>query len=172
MPPILSIVGRSNTGKTSLVEALIPELNRRGYSVATLKHSKKGFDIDREGKDSWRHQKAGARLTALSSPGSLVLFENVAEEYSIAKIANNYLTAVDLVITEGYKQNEYPKIEMYRASHNTPLLYDNSEELLAVVGDRPDNCTAPFFELARIAALADIIEEKLLMKTTKGLLDN
>ena len=68
MIPIVSIVGRSNTGKTTLIEKLIPELRRRGYRVATIKHNIHGFDIDHEGKDSWRHKKAGARLTVIASP--------------------------------------------------------------------------------------------------------
>ena len=68
MIPIVSIVGKSGAGKTTLIEKMIPELKKRGYRVATIKHDVHGFDIDHEGKDSWRHKKAGAHATIISSP--------------------------------------------------------------------------------------------------------
>ena len=65
MIPIVSIVGRSNTGKTTLIEGIIPELKKQGYRVATIKHNRHGFEVDHEGKDSWRHRRAGAAMTVL-----------------------------------------------------------------------------------------------------------
>ena len=79
MIPIVSIVGKSDSGKTTLIEKLIAELTRRGFRVATIKHNRHGFDIDHEGKDSWRHKRAGAVATVVASPGRAALIEDTPE---------------------------------------------------------------------------------------------
>jgi len=135
MIPIISIVGRSNTGKTTLIEKLVPELCLRGYRVATIKHAASGFEIDREGKDSWRHKKAGAFKTILISPTELALMEVFEREYSVEELVALYIKDADLVLLEGHKNNPYPKIEMLRKDVE-PLYRDGNEDRrIAAVGD-------------------------------------
>jgi len=148
-----------------LIERLVAELSGRGYRVATVKHSHKNFDIDKEGKDSWRHQAAGACATVLSSPSALITIEKRQWDLPLSEVIKIYRD-VDIIIIEGYKENPYPKLEMFRAEKNEPLMYDNSEELLAVVGDKPPHCSAPFFTLDDAPLLTGFIEDKL--KLNKG----
>jgi molybdopterin-guanine dinucleotide biosynthesis protein B len=83
--PVISIVGESDTGKTTLIEKIIPELTRRGFRVATVKHHAHNFEIDHEGKDSWRHKQAGSCLTVLSSPRRVAVVEDVEKDHDIAE---------------------------------------------------------------------------------------
>ncbi|PIP08805.1 MAG: molybdopterin-guanine dinucleotide biosynthesis protein B, partial [Syntrophobacteraceae bacterium CG23_combo_of_CG06-09_8_20_14_all_50_8] len=89
--PVVCIVGESDTGKTTLIEKIIPELKRRDYRVATIKHHGHGFDIDHEGKDSWRHKKAGARITVLASPRQVAVVEDVEKDRDIAELRDAYI---------------------------------------------------------------------------------
>ena len=137
MIPILSIVGRSNSGKTTLLEKLIRELTRRGRQVGTIKHHFHGpVEVDVPGKDSWRHKHAGARTVALSSPDTLFMIGDVAEEWTLETIAHQALFAVDLILTEGFKSGPMPKVEVNRAAQGMSLLCGSADHLVAVVTDR------------------------------------
>jgi molybdopterin-guanine dinucleotide biosynthesis protein B len=104
MIPIISIVGKSNSGKTTLIEKLIPELNRRGYRVGTVKHDVHGFEVDKEGKDSWRHRKAGAYSTIISSPQQIALIRTMSYDAPLDEIRDRFIQDVDIIIAEGYKR--------------------------------------------------------------------
>jgi len=91
--PILSFVGRSNSGKTTLIERVIPELVRAGYKVATVKHAGHGFDLDTEGKDSWRHKQAGASSVVIISKSSLAMFADVSDHMNVEEVREQYLDA-------------------------------------------------------------------------------
>jgi len=160
--PVISIVGKSDTGKTTLIEKIIPELTRRGYRVATIKHDVHGFEIDHEGKDSWRHKKAGARMTVLSSPWRVAVVADVEKDHDIAELRDIYIRDVDIIITEGYKKNPYPKIEVFRADREGSLISRADENLLAVAGDRPPDVSVPFFSGSDIKGIVDLIENKFL----------
>lgn len=164
MIPILSIVGRSNTGKTTLIEGLIPELKKRGYRVATIKHNLHGFDVDKPGKDSWRHRAAGARTVVLSSPGLITVFEEPDREYGIAELSERYIKDADIILTEGYKGNPFPKIEVFRSELKQELLCKPGDGLIALAGDRPVDYGVPYLDLNDYSSIADIIEEALLKK--------
>src|SRR3990167_5491047 len=99
--PVVSIVGKSDTGKTTLIEKIIPELTRRGYLVATIKHDVHGFEMDREGKDSWRHKQAGARTTVLSSPWRVAVVADVEKDHDIAQLRDMEICGVDLFCPGG-----------------------------------------------------------------------
>ena len=159
MKPIISVVGRSNSGKTTLLERLIPEIRRRGYSVAVIKHHVNGFDLDREGKDSWRISKAGADVVVLASPGKLALLQNTAGELSPDEIAERYLGDVDIVFTEGFKSLDKPKIELFRADLGEGRI-PSTEEPIAFVSDDEKLSGTPSFRSEEISALADFIEKK------------
>src|SRR6266852_1545693 len=100
--PIVSFVGRSNSGKTTLIERVIPELVRAGYKVATVKHAGHGFDLDTEGKDSWRHKRAGASSVMVLSKGSLAMFADVDKEVRVEELRERYVgDGTDLIIAAG-----------------------------------------------------------------------
>jgi molybdopterin-guanine dinucleotide biosynthesis protein B len=160
--PIVSIVGESDTGKTTLIEKIIPVLTGRGYRVATIKHHAHGFEIDHEGKDSWRHKQAGARTTVLSSPRRVAVVEDVEKDHEIWELRDIYIRNVDLILTEGFKKNRYPKIEVFRADHRGDLISRSDENLIAVVGDNPPEGRVPCFGSNDINGIVDLIEERFL----------
>jgi len=160
IPPIVSIVGRSNSGKTTLIEKLIPELKRRGYRIGTIKHTHHAPDIDRPGKDSSRHSAAGADTVMLASPGRVAMIKQTDAE-GIDALAG-YFNDVDLLMTEGYKREPKPKIEVVRAAMGTELLCRNDPCLVAVATDAPITVGVPVFRLDDPGPIADFIEQKFL----------
>ena len=113
--PIVSFVGLSNSGKTTLIERVIPELVRAGYKVATVKHAGHGFDLDTEGKDSWRHKRAGASSVMVLSKGSMAMFADVSDQMHVEDVRDRFLDhTYDLIIAEGWKHEGYPKIVIVR----------------------------------------------------------
>jgi len=160
MPPIVSIVGRSESGKTTLIEKLIPVLTQRGYRIGTIKHTHHAVDIDRAGKDSARHRSAGAETVMLASPGQVAMFKATASEALDELI--RYFDDVDLLITEGYKRENKPKIEVLRAAVGSELLCRHDPELVAVATDASLNVHVPVFRLNDPAAIAEFIEQRFL----------
>ena len=160
MPQILSIVGRSQSGKTTLIEKLIPELKKRGYRIGTIKHAHHGFDIDKSGKDSWRHWHAGADAVAVASPGKVAIVKN--DERESPESFLDYFEDMDLVITEGFKKEKLPKIEVLRATRHTELICARDSHLIAVVTDVDINPDVPKFGLEDIKELANLIEDTFL----------
>jgi molybdopterin-guanine dinucleotide biosynthesis protein B len=160
--PIVSIVGESETGKTTLIEKIIPALAGRGYRVATIKHHAHGFEIDHEGKDSWRHKQAGACTTVLSSPCRVAVVEDVEKDHEIAELRDIYIRNVDLVLTEGFKKNRYPKVEVFRADRRADLISRGDENLIAVAGDKPPEVSVPCFGSNDIDGIVNLIEERFL----------
>jgi molybdopterin-guanine dinucleotide biosynthesis protein MobB len=158
--PVVSIVGESDTGKTSLIEKIIPELTRRGYRVATIKHHNHRFDIDHEGKDSWRHKQAGACLTVLSSPGRVAVVEDVEKDHTIVELRDRYIHNADIILTEGFKRNSHPKIEVFRADRKKDLISRGDENLLAVAGDEPPPVDVPCFGGHDVMGIVNLIVNK------------
>jgi molybdopterin-guanine dinucleotide biosynthesis protein B len=162
MIPIVCIVGKSDSGKTTLIEKLVPELVRRGYRVATVKHDVHGFDVDQEGKDSWRHKQAGAHTVVISSPTKLALIRDVDHDASLAEVRDKYIQDVDLVLSEGFKKNNQPKIEVFRQEMHRDLLCTKDDSLIAIAANQAFDIGVPCFDLNDIRGLADLIEEKFL----------
>ncbi len=158
--PVISVVGKSDAGKTTLLVKLLPELKRRGYRVATVKHDTHGFDIDRPGKDTWRHAEAGADVVVISAPAKVAFIEKVAAELPLDAIAAR-IPNVDLIITEGYKRGNKPKIEVHRAAVSGEFLC-TPDELLAVATDEPLDINVPCYDLDDAAGLVDLIEERIV----------
>ncbi len=165
-PPIVSIVSKKRSGKTTLLEKLIPELSSRGYRVGTIKHDIHGFDIDHEGKDTWRHKQCGAATVAISSPWKLSLIKDVEQEASLDDLVSSFFTDMDLVLTEGYLRAEKPQVEVFRsAAHQMPLcVKGQSSAIIAVMSDVPVDLDVPNFDINDIAALADLIETRFLSR--------
>lgn len=158
-PPIVSFIGRSNSGKTTFLEKLIAFLVGRGHRVGTVKHHFHGdFAIDHEGKDSWRHSRAGAVSVALSSPLRLAIISRMDGELPIEDIVQRFPNPVDIVLTEGYKLGPWPKIEVNRAALGQPLLAGPEDNLIAVVADRVFDVGVPRFGLDDAAGVAELLE--------------
>lgn len=136
LPPILCFVGRSNSGKTTLIERLISVLVQDGYRIATIKHAGHGFNLDTEGKDSWRHKRAGAGTVIVTTKGSLAMFTDVDEDVQVEELRQRYVsTGTDLVIAEGWKNEGYPKIVVVR--DHVGEVEVSPEGLLAMVSNKP-----------------------------------
>ena len=162
--PVVSIVGRSGVGKTTLLEKLIPELKQRGYRVGTIKHhSHPGIDMDRPGKDTWRHDQAGSDHVMSGAPDRVASSRRVAQEPGLDEVLAA-MTGMDIVLTEGYKRADKPKIEVVRAERSAEPICA-AEELLAVAADIPVNRPVPCFDLNDAAGLVDLIEELFLRKS-------
>jgi molybdopterin-guanine dinucleotide biosynthesis protein B len=160
MPPIISIVGNSNSGKTTLIEKLIPELKKRGYRVGVIKHAHHGFNIDKKGKDSWRHKVAGADTVLVSSPGKIAMVKD--EPCGSLDCLQPYFTDLDLVITEGYKREDKPKIEVFRNSLHPSPVCTNNDHLIAMVTDSEIDIEVPTFGLEAVESIVDFIENRFL----------
>lgn len=154
--PILCFVGRSNSGKTTLIERLIPELVRAGYKVATVKHAGHGFDLDTEGKDSWRHKQAGASAVVIISKSSLAMFADVSDHMNVEDVREHYLdSSYDLILAEGWRSEGYPKIVVVRDQiGEVPMSQDG---LLAVVSNKPADTSVPLLDPDDVPAVAALI---------------
>jgi len=162
MIPIISIVGKSDSGKTTLIEKLLPELTRRGYRVATVKHDVHGFEVDREGKDSWRHKRAGAHTVVIASPNKVALIRDVEKDWNLEEIRERLIRDVDLIISEGYKKDVQPKIEIFRKEKHQELLCTKEDNLSAIVSNKKFDVGVSCFFLDDIEGLVDFIEKKFL----------
>jgi len=155
--PVVSIVGRSKSGKTTLLEKLIRELKRRNYRVATVKHHyHPGFEIDRPGKDTWRHAQAGSDHVVIAAPDKVASIRRVEREPTLDEIAAG-IRDVDVILTEGYKRTGKLRIEVVRTARSAEPIC-TQDELLALVTDAAVSFDVPWFGLDDAAGLADLIE--------------
>ena len=160
MIPIVSVVGKSGVGKTTFLEKLVAELKRRGHRVATAKHDVHGFKIDRPGKDSWRLAQAGSDSVVIASPQRLALIKHLDREMTLGEIAA-LLTDVDIILTEGYKRGDAPKIEVSRRERGGELLC-TPDELVAIASDQHFDLDVPQFGLDDTMGIVDLLEGEFL----------
>lgn len=144
---IISIIGKKDAGKTSLVVALATEL-RRKFRVMTLKHGTHAADLDQRGKDTWRHWHEGkAERVLLEAPGARVLFERTDHEDDPITLARRYLDGADIVLVEGFSAHPLPKIEVFRTAVGDAPIFDptrdNADQWVAMITDSP-TFRAPF----------------------------
>lgn len=166
MPVVLSFVGPSNSGKTTLLTNLIPELKRRGHRVAAAKHSMGDLDLDQPGKDSWRLARAGSDAVVVSGPQRVALVKKVEGDPTLEEVLAVVGDGYDLVLIEGFKRSKVPKIEVHRKVQGD--LVCSPEELLAVVTDEPLEVPVPQFSAEQVEALADLIEDRFLASAAGG----
>lgn len=164
MAPIISIVGKSGSGKTTLLEKVISELTGRGYKVGVLKHDAHGFEIDHEGKDSWRHKQAGASVVALSSPEKFAVIKDVEKEWPPERLIASYFAGMDLVVTEGFKKSPFPKIEVVRKANSSRPVCGKDKRLMAFASDFRVSRRLPVYKLNDSKGISDLIEEKIIKK--------
>lgn len=168
--PVVSIIGKGDSGKTTFLEKLIRELSSRGVRVATVKHHVHDYDIDTPGKDSWRHARAGAVTTMVSSPEKFSLVSSVESEMTLPELARIAAdSGADLLLTEGYKREGTNRIEVSRLGRSDELICEPGEAI-AVVTDNPDaHCgDAPVFGLEDAEGVADLIQERFLRSGGAG----
>lgn len=155
-PPIISVVGFSGAGKTTLMEKLIGELTHRGYRVGSIKHDVHGFEMDKPGKDSWRHKQAGACTTLISSPYQIGMVMDVDHDHHPDEL-KKFFTNVNVILTEGYKQQRRPKVEIFRSEIHDEPLCNNDDNIVAIMSDIPVNMKVPRFSLDDIRGLVDFL---------------
>lgn len=160
MVPVISFVGRSNCGKTTYLEKLIAEMKRRGYRVATIKHDVHGFDMDKPGKDTWRHARAGADVVCIASPQKIAMIKRVDQEYRLEGVAA-LISDVDVIFTEGYKREGKQRIEVFRREV-CPEPLCAPHEIVAMVTDTVVHDDLPSFPLDDAGPLADFIAVRYL----------
>lgn len=159
---VYGITGWQNSGKTTLIERLIPEFTARGLRVSTVKHVHHAVDLDRPGKDSHRHRTAGAEEVILASRHRLaILREHRGDEPPLAEVLAR-LAPVDLVLVEGYKRDRHPKIEVWRCATGQPPIQPGDDSIRALASDaapadRPQSLTVPALDLNAPAAIAAFI---------------
>lgn len=156
---VIGIVGRSGSGKTTLLTNLIPALTARDYTVSTIKHTHHGFDMDRPGKDSYRHREAGAQEVLLTSAQRWALLHELrdAPEPGLNDLLE-HMSPVDIVLVEGFKAHPYPKIEVHRPVAGHPLLARKDDSVVAVATDAPlDGVAVPLLDLNSVEGIAAFI---------------
>jgi len=161
--PLISIVGTSKSGKTTFIEKLIPLLRNKGLRIATIKHHHSDFEIDRVGKDTYRHKMAGSSTVILSSPHKIALVRDVEKEVSLGDIVSHYIDDADIIITEGYKKEETPKIEIFRYAKKVSPLCLHDKTILAVVTDTHIDRDIPQFSLDDVEGVAKFINTLLCL---------
>jgi len=165
--PVMGVMGPSGSGKTTLLSDLIPILTKRGFTVSTVKHTHHGFDVDKPGKDSYRHREAGAQEVLLASANRWALLHEVgaeAEPNMVDLIAK--MTPVDILLIEGFKKHDFPKIEVFRPSIGKPLLSAQDQSVVAIATDdqndpRLKDVRCGLLDLGNIHAIADFIVDYL-----------
>ena len=163
MIPVFSVVAsRSNMGKTTVLCNIIRELKTRGYKVATIKHDVHNFDIDHPGKDTWLHGQAGADIVSISSAKKMAIIENLEKEYTLEEMIKK-IKNVDIIITEGYKDGDKLKLEVFREEVGEKL-NSKDEDLFGIVTNKRFDKNIPQFQFHEIEKLVDLIEEKFLLK--------
>lgn len=159
--PVVTIIGKSGSGKTALMEKLIAEFKRRGYKIGTLKHhSHAGFDIDKPGKDSWRHAQAGSDHVIIAAPDKIASYRQLDHELEFEEIISAFHD-VDLVLVEGYKSANQLSIELIRKENGVTLISEPGQRF-AVAADVELDVDVPRYNLDDVKSMADLIEKRFL----------
>ena len=159
--PVITIIGKSKSGKTTLMEALIHGIKQHGFRVGTVKHhSHAGFDIDKPGKDSWRHAHAGSDHVVIAAPDKLASYRTLDKELSLAEVAAG-IADVNIILVEGYKRANMPAIEVVRKERGVELIGD-PDTCLAIATDTPLDTALPQFDLNDAPGIVDFVVKGLL----------
>ena len=154
--PIVSVVGFSGSGKTTFIEKLIPQLTIRNIRVGTLKHDVHGFEMDKPGKDSWRHKHAGAVVTVISSPGQIGMVRDVDYDHNPDELKWLF-TGVDIILAEGYKRQDRPKLEVFRPEVREKPFCVGDDALIGLISDVSVDLGVPRFSLDDAEGVAEFL---------------
>lgn len=169
LPPTVSFVAKSGTGKTTLIEKIIGILSDKGYRVSSIKHTDHEVDADIPGKDSWRHKKAGAYSTLLLSGKKLAFFSDSESTpaVTIAALAAKYFQSSDILIVEGFKDLDIKKIELFRKdlSPSFKPRFKEDPNLILVCGDMPLELPGiPQLDINSPLEIANFIERHIILE--------
>ena len=171
--PFVAIVGNSGSGKTTFMEKLISEMTGRGFKVGTIKHHHgRGLDMDKPGKDSWRHKKAGASVAVISSPFQVGMAADVDHDNEPEELSHLF-TGMDIVFCEGFKRGHIFKMEVFRPEISREILCGNDNMLLAFISDSDisdvdmNRPRAPVFPLNDASETSDFLMERFKLKYTE-----
>lgn len=167
--PCICIVGFSGSGKTCVTIELVTALRENGLRVGTIKHDVHGFEMDRPGKDSWRHKEAGALTTVISSPYRIGMVMDVGHDHQPHELLPLF-SGMDIVLIEGFKRANLPKIEVYRPENKKMPACKGDPHLFAVVSNAPLQWGVPVYTFEAIKDLADQIITKFVLKSQEGYL--
>jgi molybdopterin-guanine dinucleotide biosynthesis adapter protein len=169
LPPLIAFVGYSNSGKTTFIESLIPQFTSRNLRVGTLKHAGHTFEPDIQGKDSWRHRRAGASMTVTAS-AAVIAMTMETESEPCPQALLHLFKGMDLVIAEGFKREPVPKIFVTGREITSLNKEAFDEHVIAVVSDLPVKTDLPVFSTADAAGAAEFVL-KFLGISADGQLD-
>ena len=159
IPAVISIVGYSGSGKTTLIEKLISAFKQQGLRVGTIKHDVHGFEMDRPGKDSWRHKQAGASTTIITSPRQIGMVMDADRDHHPLELLP-LMAGMDIVIVEGFKRANLPKIEVFRSENGKPPACRGDKNLIAVVSNTSLDWGIPRYTDDDVEILTDVIIQK------------
>lgn len=159
MIPVISFVGRSGAGKTTYLEKLIAEMKRRGFRIGIIKHDSHHFEIDHPGKDTWRHAQAGADVVCIASREKFAMIERTDAEMTLDEVVSR-IEGVNIIFVEGYRDQGYRLIEIFRRDGGTPPL-GLSPKLFAVVSDTMLYPSVRHFDVNDPVPLADELEKEI-----------
>lgn len=164
--PIISVIGKKNSGKTTLVEGILPQMIKMKWIVCTIKHHSHGdFELDTKGKDTYRHYLAGAKGVLIASPTRIAYFERSENELpSLPYLLRFFPPETNLILTEGFHRSNFPRIEICRREISTELLSDKFNPLIAVVADFEPVVSVPCFPLNAYTEIAIFLNEFLHSK--------
>jgi len=156
---ILGLAGYSNSGKTTLIKNLIPELNNLGLYVSTIKRAGHNFDVDKAGKDSYEQRKSGAKEVLLTGKERWALMHELRgdDEVGLFDLVEK-LSPIDLILVEGFKKQSHPKIEIHRKDNDKPLLYGTVPNIIAIATDTEVDIDIPKLDLNNSIQIAKFIK--------------
>ncbi len=157
---LFGFAGYSGSGKTTLIEQLLPRLIARGLRISLIKHAHHAFDIDKPGKDSYRHREAGASEVMIASDQRWVLMHELRNEreLTLTELVSRF-SPCDLVLVEGYKREPIPKLEVHRSANGKPLLYPEDPNIIAMASDERLDSALPWFDLNQVDPIAEFVFE-------------
>jgi molybdopterin-guanine dinucleotide biosynthesis protein B len=164
--PIITVIGYSNAGKTRCMTRLIELLTRRGYRVASAKHCHETFQLDVEGKDSWKHKQAGAVMALVSNRQHLGIVGTIQQPLTLAELCERYVHDADLLLAEGYSWEPFPKILVTSRASLDEERVNLAESVIALVGEKRFNCPVPQFTFGQLERLAAMVENEYLLAQT------
>ncbi len=159
-PAVFSVVGESGSGKTTVIEGLVAQLTGLGLEVGTIKHDVHGFQMDHEGKDSFRHKAAGASISLISSPWQVGMVRDTDRDLTVAELVERFMHGVDLVLTEDYHLERWPKVEVHRRATGKGLRCAGDDTVIALVSDEPLTADVPLFGFDQLAGVARLLRDR------------
>jgi len=163
-PPVITIIGRSNSGKTTLIERLTEHFTHKGFKIAIIKHMKHDFEMDHEGKDTFRYRKSGAVISSITNDRSMAIMADVPPGLTPLSAAESLFAHADMIFIEGHKERQGPKIEVVGDTKEPYLFESGCGEVCAVVSDRKIDTGLPLFPRDAIPQIVKFIEETFMPK--------